>query len=83
MPATTPGASLPGNIDPLRGPARELLDVLLIREAVIPQDVAAVPELLNDAHRGHWIAFTRVGIFFRAVLLRNRPIPISAHPSYS
>ena len=30
---------------------RELLDVVLIGQAVVPQDVAIVPELLNNGRR--------------------------------
>ncbi len=33
----------------------ELLDVVLIQEAVIAEDVAVVPEFLNDGVAGHWI----------------------------
>lgn len=32
---------------------RQLLDVIAIRQPVIPQDVAVVPELLNNLRGGH------------------------------
>ena len=48
----------------------ELLDVVLIRQAVIAEDVAVVPELLDDGIRGHWFPLTTIaGAAFGAIFV--------------